>query len=237
MATRRRQVRGVGLSALAGLALSAWPGTAEAQATAGADVGGNVDLSAAGAGGNDDAAFLAAGKVGGIASFNGLGPFVHAGVELGWIFGGTGRSIGALLDVSYTAPSTDGKATEDFDPERIPGGKYQWELVQKQLVLQPTFLYRLTSLSESVTPYGGIGPRVYFLESVTRGSAGGQKFADTTEQSTKFGIGVPLGVELALGPGGLLAEIALQWAPLDHTITGDTNLGGATLFLGYRALL
>lgn len=225
------------LTGAAALALTAWATPARAQAAATADAGGTVSLDDLGSGDDDSSAFLAAGKVGGIASFNGLGPFVHAGVELGWVFGGTGRSIVAMLDVSYTAPSTDGKASEDFAPERIPGGKYEWELVQKQLVLQPTFLYRLTSVSESVTPYAGIGPRVYLLESVTRGSSGGRKFADTTEQSTKFGFGVPLGVELALGPGGLFAEVLLQWAPLDHTITGDTHLGGATLFLGYRALL
>lgn len=187
---------------------------------------------------NDDSggAFLAAGKVGGIFSFNGLNPFVTGGVELGYVFSALDRGIGALIAVDYTAPKTDGKVTEDFDPARIPGGAYDWEIRQKILTVQPTFLYRMTFISDSITPYVGVGPRIYFLQSVVRGSAGDQKFADTTEQSTKFGIGGPLGAEFALGPGGIIAEVLLQWAPIDHRATGTTNLGGATLNVGYRAL-
>lgn len=186
---------------------------------------------------NDSGAFLAAGKVGGIASFNGLGPFVIGGVELGYVFGGTNRRIAALLDVTYTAPNASGSDKEAFDPQRIPGGTYDWELRQKELVFQPTFMYRLTGLTATITPYAGIGPRIYLLESVVRGSSGGKPFQDTTEHSTKIGFGIPLGAELALGPGGVFAELHFQWAPLDHQTTGDTQLGGGSLFLGYRALL
>lgn len=185
---------------------------------------------------NDDAILLA-GKIGGIAPFNGLSPFVAAGIEGGYIFGNTQRRIGVLLDVEYTAPKGDGTKEESFNPERIPGGSYDWELRQKELTFQPTFLYRLTGVTDILTPYAGIGPRIYFLESVVRGSAGDQKFKDTKEQSTKFGVGVPLGVEVALGPGGLLAELLFQWAPLDHEATGDSHLAGLSLFVGYRALL
>jgi len=187
---------------------------------------------------DDSAAFLLAGKLGGIASFNGLDPFVQGGLELGWVFGGTGRSLAALLQVEYSAPPASGEQTEeDFDPARVPGGMYGWELVQKELVFQPTFMYRLTALSDSITPYGGIGPRLYLLQSVVSGRAGDETIGETRESSTKFGLGIPLGAELALGPGGLFAEFLLQWAPLDHDTTGDTHLGGASLFLGYRALL
>jgi opacity protein-like surface antigen len=187
---------------------------------------------------DDSGAFLGAGKVGGILPFSGLGPFVNFGVELGYVFGGTGRSIGALLDVSYTAPPADGTQSEDFDPPRVEGGEYEWKLVQKQLVLGPTFLYRFTMLElDPLTLYGGIGPRVYLLESKVEGSAGGEPFGETPERSTKLGVGVPLGVEYALGPGGLLAELLFQWGPLNHRVTGDAHLASATLFVGYRALL
>jgi hypothetical protein len=186
----------------------------------------------------DSGAFLLAGKVGGIASFNGLDPFVQGGLELGWVFAGTHRSIGAMLQVEYSAPPADGEVTEEgFDPPRVPDSMYKWEMVQKQLVFQPTFLYRFTSLEGSITPYAGIGPRIYLLETVVRGSSGGETIGDTFERSTKFGVGVPLGAELALGPGGVFAELLLQWGPFDHETTGDTHLGGGSLLLGYRALL
>lgn len=185
-------------------------------------------------GGDDDSsAFLAAGKIGGIVPFAGFTPFVTGGVELGWIFGGTGRRIGALLDVTYTTPKGDG-TVEDT---RYEDGGFSWELVQKQLVFQPTFLYRLTGVAGDLVPYAGIGPRIYLLETNVEGTSGGEVIQETHETSTKFGVGVPLGLEYALGPGGLMAELLFQWAPIDHRITGDTNLGSASLFLGYRALL
>jgi len=186
----------------------------------------------------DAGAILLAGKFGGAASFNGLSPFPTVGLEVGYLFGGTGGQIAAALAAEYTAPSADGKQTESFSPERIPGaGTYSWELRQKELVLQPTFFYRLAGLVPRLTPYAGIGPRFYFLESVVRGKAGGESFQDTPERSTKLGFGVPLGAELELGPGGLFAELLPQWGPLKHATTGDTHLGGMSLFVGYRAAL
>ena len=180
-------------------------------------------------------AFLLAGKVGGLLPFSELGPFVAGGIELGYVFGRTNRSIAALLDVTYSAPP----ATDTESAGRVPDREYEWELIEKQLVLQPTFLYRFTTLElRKVTPYVGIGPRIYMLQSVVRGSAAdGEQFGRSTEQSTKFGVGVPLGVELALGPGGVLAELLIQWGPLDDRITGDAHLASAALLLGYRALL
>jgi len=187
---------------------------------------------------SDPGAVLLAAKFGGLASFNGLSPFPTVGLEAGYLFGGTGGHIAAALAAEYTAPSATGSQTEAFAPERIPGGgSYRWELRQKELVLQPTFFYRLPDLIPRLTPYAGIGPRFYFLESVVRGTSGGEAFQDTPERSLKFGFGVPLGAELALGPGGLFGELFPQWAPMKHATTGDTHLGGMSLFVGYRAAL
>ena len=181
--------------------------------------------------------FLLGGKIGGIASLNGLDPFVHGAIEIGYVFPALDQGLGAYLQVEYSAPSADGHVDEDFDPERVPSGGYDWKLLQKELVLSPTFLYRMTSVSDWLTPYVGLGLRIYLLEDTVNGSAGDQKIADTTEQSTKWGVGVPLGAEFALGPGGITAELLLQWGPLKHTLTGDTHLGGISLFVGYRLLL
>lgn len=182
--------------------------------------------------GNKHGGFLLAGKVGGIASFNGLSPFVAGGIEIGYVL--SGGNIALLLDTTYTAPKTDGEVTTDT---RVPGSTYTWEIRQKQLVFQPTFAYRFTMLSDKVTPYAGIGPRIYLIEDVTRGKSGGEVIKDSFERSTKLGFGIPLGAEIVLGPGGLFAEFLFQWGPQKHDTTGDTNLGSGSLFLGYRAIL
>lgn len=217
---------------LAGALALAFPGRALAQEVkAEADLG--ASTSSPGKGGDDDSsAFLAAGKFGATVPMNGLDPFVIGGVELGWVFAGTGRRIAGLLDVTYTAPHAEGSAKD----ARVGSGEYSWEVRQKELVLQPTFLYRLQGQSAFV-PFVGIGPRIYFLETVGKGESGGSKLQETNEQSTKFGVGLPLGAEYKLGPGGLFAEALFEWGPLDHRITGDSSLLALNVFLGYRALL
>jgi hypothetical protein len=220
-----------------GLAFLGLGGVAQAQESTQADAAVSTDDLGKGDDGDDSGAILLAGKVGGIASFNGLKPFVHGGLDIGYVFGGLNRTIGVYLGMEYTAPSSSGTQAEEDTPHRIADGTYDWELRQKELVFQPTFLYRFTWLTDAVVPFAGIGPRMYLLESVVRGSAGGETILDTRETSTKFGFGIPLGAEIPLGPGGLMAEFLFQWGPFDHRATGDTHLGATSLFLGYRALL
>lgn len=176
-------------------------------------------------------------KVGGIAPFNGLSPFVHGAIEAGYVFPTLNHGLGAYLQVEYSAPRTDGDVKEDFDRDRVPSGAYSWHVTQQELVFTPTFLYRMTTLSHTITPYVGLGARIYLLKTTTRGDADGVKIDETTEQSTKWGIGLPLGAELALGPGKLIGELMFQWGPLKHTLTGDTHLAGASLSVGYRLFL
>lgn len=177
-------------------------------------------------------AFVAGAKVGGIAPFDGLGPFVVATVEVGYVLPWLDRGLAGLVDVSYTAPTASG---EQADP-RVPGGKYTWQLTQHELVIQPTILYRYTGLGR-VVPFIGIGPRIYLMKSVVTGKAGDAVIGETDEPSTQIGGAVPLGVEFQLGPGALLAELLFEIGTLDHSITGQSHTGGGTLNLGYRFLL
>ena len=132
------------------------------------------------------------------------------------------------MQVEYSAPTAEGTSSENFDPERVPSGGYDWELVQKELVLQPTFLYRMTFLSDWLTPYAGLGPaRVPARETSSPARRATRPSSETKERSTKWGVGLPLGAEFALGPGALTGELMLQWGPLEHTLTGDTHLGGS----------
>ena len=175
---------------------------------------------------------LAGAKVGGLIPFGGLGPNVMGGIELGVVFPWIHRSFAFVVDLDYAAPKASGSET---DPRIMTGGKYTWHLTEQQLNLMPVVMYRLTSLGK-VTPFVGIGPRFYFLQSTVRSDEGTPSFQETTEKSSKVGFGVPLGVEIQLGPGGLLAELLFQYGGLDHTATGVSNTGGASLAVGYRFL-
>jgi hypothetical protein len=175
-------------------------------------------------GGRD--AFLAGTKLGGIVPFAGLSPFVHVGVELGYML--MQRRLAIIVGVDYTQPTTTGS---ESDP-RVMGGSYTWKLVERELGVMATLVYRLTSV-KPVIPYGGIGPRILFARSKVQDD-GAPMISATTEQSTKIGVGIPLGVELPLGPGSGIAELLLQYGTLDHVATGDSNTGAVSLGVGYR---
>lgn len=177
-------------------------------------------------------AFVAGLKFGGIASFNGLGPFVNGAVEAGYILPALNRGIGIYADVAYTVPTTTG---ENTDP-RVPGGKYAWTLTQKELTITPMVVYRMTRFGRFV-PYVGIGPRIYMLESITEGKAGTEVILQTKERSTRIGGAVPLGVDIKVGPGAVLAELMFEIGPLPHALTGEVTTAATSLFVGYRLML
>lgn len=171
-------------------------------------------------------------KAGALASFNGLGPNVTGALQLGYIFPWLRRGLGLLVDVGYAAPVTSGTEND----ARVDGGSYSWSIVQKQLTIAPSAYYRYTGLGR-VIPYGGIGPRIYLLESVTDSGGAAPTILETRETSTKVGLGVHAGVDVLLGPGALLGELLFQWANLDHRQTGASNLAGLTAWIGYRFML
>jgi hypothetical protein len=181
----------------------------------------------------DRGAFVAGGKVGAALPFDGLGPMASGIVEIGYVFPWLRRSFGLLVDVAYTVPVKSG--TQKNDP-RVDGGSYGWNLTQKELTISPMVYYRLTMLGR-VVPYLGVGPRVYLHQSVVEGNVGTQTILQTKEQSTKVGVGVPVGVGFQLGPGELCGEFLFEWGKLDHTATGDSSSMGGNVQVGYRFLL
>ena len=182
---------------------------------------------------SDRGALILGAKAGGLVAFSGLSPNVRASLELGYVLPWANRSFAAVLDVGFAAPKTDG--TQHDDP-RVPGASYNWHVTEQELTIMPTLVYRLTAMGKLV-PYAGIGSRIYMLQTTVRGDAAGASIAETQERSTKLGLGIPLGVQYQLGPGALLAEVLIEYGPLDHTATGETNTGGASLLVGYRFML
>ena len=174
---------------------------------------------------------LVGARVGGIAPLDGLSPFASFGLEVGAVLPPLHRRLAIVIAADYTQPTATGSA---MDP-RVAGGTFTWKLTERELGLMAVIMYRATQVKR-VTPYAGIGPRALFLES-TVGDDGLPVISDTTEVSTKVGVGVPLGAELRLGPGRLTAELLLQYGALDHVATGDSHTGAVSLAVGYRLLL
>lgn len=165
-----------------------------------------------------------AAKVGGFVPLDGLSPFVSFGLEVGYALP---AHLAVVVDVDYTQPTKTGI---EMDP-RVTGGMYTWKLTEQELGVMPAIEYRIPL--GSVTPYAGIGPRVLFARSTVRDN-GTPTIESTKEQSTRIGVGVPVGAELALGPGAALAELLFQYGTLNHVATGDANTGALSLSLGYR---
>lgn len=174
---------------------------------------------------------LVGARVGGIAPLDGLSPFASFGLEVGAVLPPLQRRLAIVVAVDYTQPTATGT---EMDP-RVAGGTYTWKLTERELGLMAVVMYRATQVKK-LTPYVGIGPRLLFLES-TVGDDGMPVISDTTEVSTKLGVGMPLGAELKLGPGRLTGELLLQYGALDHVATGDSHTGAVSLALGYRLLL
>lgn len=177
----------------------------------------------------DTTAFAAA-KVGGIAPFDGLSPFVSVGVEVGYVIPAVDHRLAIVLDVDYTQPTTTGT---EMDP-RVTGGSYTWKLTEQELGIMPVLVYRLTGM-KPVVPYAGIGPRVLLAKSTVQDN-GAPSIMQTHEQSTRFGVGVPVGAELPLGPGAAIGEVLFQYGTLNHVATGDANTGALSLSVGYRMM-
>ena len=162
--------------------------------------------------------------------FSKLGTSYLVDVELGATLPIVQRRVSLVADFGFTQPEADGTTT---DPRvDTNGGMYGWHLDQRELIAGLSLVYRQPM--GSVWPYVGIGPRLFILQSTVTGQAGMTAITPSTESSIKVGVGVPLGVEVAAGPGRLLGELDVNVAPIDHRTTGDDNLGSLAVAVGYR---
>lgn len=181
------------------------------------------------------------GKVGGGlgAPFSDFGATPVLELELGYMLpvgGALDRHIQLFVTGQYVQPTVDGTAS-DPDP-RLPGdGIVRYEVTQQELALSLGALYRFDLGTQLLMPYGGLGGRMYLLNTKVKGSAGGVAYGENEETQTDFGLVLLGGVDIFLGPGALLAELSFGWAALDGFVMRDTNLGALNLAVGYRLML
>ena len=174
-------------------------------------------------------------KVGGLFAepFSKLGASYLVDLEIGYALPVLKHRLAITLEGAFTAPEANGAST---DPrlDASAGGAYSWHLQQLEGILGLSLVYRHPI--GRLTPYVGLGPRLFLLESKVSGTAGTTGIATSTEVSTKVGAGIPVGLGIRLGAGDLFAELALNIGPINHTITGASNTGSLSLAAGYRVI-
>jgi len=140
------------------------------------------------------------------------------------------KNLAPFLAVSYSQPTVD---TTKTDP-RITAGTYMTSTTQRELTVTLGAMWWFREPGEKWNIFLGLGARVWFLKTITNGSAGGMPFGENTEQSARFGGMGQVGAELTLGPGALGLTVEVGGSELPHVITGDVQTTALQIALGYR---
>lgn len=168
--------------------------------------------------------------------FSELGASVVAELELGYNFPFLNRALGLYVTGSYAGPSSEGQAAQD---PRLPGsGVPEYTLTQQQAIIGLGLIYRIKIPDLTIfAPYVSAGGRAYLMRTEVSASVDGEPFGENTEDTLSFGFSGAVGGELYLGPGALLLEVQVGWAPMDGFVLRNTNVGALNVSLGYRIFL
>lgn len=150
-------------------------------------------------------------------------------LEAGYLLPFAKRLLGLTASFAFSSPSTDGSGIAD---PRVPGGSFGYRSTQQHFLLGATVWANLPL--GRIVPYLGIGPRIYAVRTLSSGDASGTPIAETLETSTEIGVGMPVGVNVMLGPGRVFGEFQLLWAGIAQRSTGDGAIGSLALGAGYR---
>jgi len=166
-----------------------------------------------------------------INAFNTMGAAFTPELEVGVRLPPLDQSFEIFVAGRFASASDDGDMTPDA---RLPGaGIAHWSVTRTDFSLGLGLRYRIP-IDGAFTPYLAAGMRAYFLSTEVEGDANEQSFGKNEETGTAIGFMFQLGGEYALGPGGLLLELAVNGAALNQTILADTNVSSFDIYLGYR---
>ena len=175
----------------------------------------------------------------GLAIPNGLNPadpsfLVTVGVAYQLPLPKVRRRLGIFLDLSYLRPTL---SVTRADP-RLAGGQQTIDVVLHDVGFTLGAHY-WQPLPRRFLLLGGAGAKLHLTRTIANAtSADGNPLGQTTEQSTRFGVDLRLGVGYRIGPGAVVLQANFEWTAVDHLITGESAntsffscLAGYTLFL------
>lgn len=161
-----------------------------------------------------------------------LGAHAVGAIEVGYIMPWLQGRFQVFGAAAYAQPEHSATAS---DPRLVDaGGTYEFNTIQRELTFDLGVLGRFLPQKSMFNGYVAVGPRLYLLETVTSGEAGGEEFGTNREQSTKIGVYAAAGGEMILGPGRILLQVAFAYSPLAHEITGDISTSALMISAGYR---
>ena len=156
-----------------------------------------------------------------------LGSALCASIEVGYR---VWRNLSPFVAVGYSQPPADHTGS---DPRLSAVGYRSWT-TQRELTITLGAMWRLRPPGSRVNAFGALGARLYFLETMTGGSAGGRSFLDNRETSTRLGAAGAVGAELRLGPGAAVGAVEVGGSDLPHLITGNVQTTAVSVEIGYR---
>lgn len=146
------------------------------------------------------------------------------------------HAIELFVSAGYEQSSLSGE-TAGGDARLSSDAAASFKIDERALPLSLGVRGRIPLSSRWLAPYVALGYRGYALSDVTRTRLGGVQLEDQTEHSFVHGGFGSVGLELFLGPGALLGEVELSWAPRSEYVLRDAAVGGMRVFLGYRFMI
>jgi len=159
-----------------------------------------------------------------------LGVSFLAGVDVSYQLPFLGGRFGLGVGLGYSQPTTSGKiADERVQPTAGTAGEADYSSTMRELLLDVRISYRIFSWDSIWSPHVAVGPAFYFLSHQVESLAHTQ-----TETSTQLGFNVILGADFRVWRGAVIGEVRIPFATVGQRTTGDSNVGAASILVGYR---
>lgn len=170
--------------------------------------------------------FVVAPKLGLFEPTSRLSGALFLGLEAGYVTPALDNRLAIVLEVDWVRPRASGNVT---DP-RVVAGDGAYNLGNAEVGVLLSAVYRLEDVVLGLTPYGGLGPGLYFHRTATQ--AFQNKYLET---EARVGFQLMAGADYTLGPGAAFAEVRYHFTRVDFLSTGNANVGGfLALGAGYR---
>lgn len=159
-----------------------------------------------------------------------LGVSATPRLEVGLLPGMLKRQLQFVVTGSFAAPVARGTVEDS----RVPGGSYDWELHQSEVILGIGAIYDLLPRSATLHPEVELAPQLYILGTKVDGTADGNAFGESKERYVQPGLLVAGGVGYYVGPGRLIGRVEFEMSPLIGEITGKSSTAAINPTVGYR---